>query len=140
MKAASLTSCTVAALMTVAPLLIGCGGAGDTPELGDVSGTVTLDGKPLAGALVTFQPEGGRPSTGETDESGQYTLTYSSASMGARVGKHSVRITKTDVSGTTKDGDPIEKEIVPSQYNSNSELSADVKPGSNTFDFQLKSE
>ena len=41
----------------------GCGeGApSDTPELGSVTGTVTMDGKPLANVTVTFEPETGKP-------------------------------------------------------------------------------
>ena len=125
MKAISLTSCTVctvAAMIAVVFLLAGCGGGGETPDLGEVYGKVTLDDEPLAGALVTFQPESGRPSTAETDENGEYTLSYSSTHAGAKVGQHSVRITKIDVSGTTEEGEPIEKEIVPAKYNVDSEL------------------
>ena len=58
---------------------IGCGGApSDMPELGSVTGTVTLAGKPLADAIVEFRPAEGRPSSGKTNETGAYTLQYTS--------------------------------------------------------------
>ncbi len=39
----------------------------DQPPLGRVYGKVTLDGEPLAGVIVNFQPESGRVATAETD-------------------------------------------------------------------------
>lgn len=71
---------------------LGCGGR-DLPELGTVTGTVTLDGEPLAGAIVNFTPTGtGRPSTGQTNEQGQYTLQYLPDVEGAIVGEHQVTV------------------------------------------------
>jgi hypothetical protein len=69
-----------------------------------VSGRVTLDGQPLAGAVVTFQPlrpenprAGG--STGRTDAQGQFVLTLiDPPTPGALVGKHIVTITTATVS------------------------------------------
>lgn len=82
-----------AALCCVSALLVtGCGRS-DLPELGTVSGTVTLDGQPLADAIVNFTPvQAGRPSTGQTDSSGHYTLLYVADVEGAVVGKHSVTV------------------------------------------------
>ena len=40
------------------------------PDLGDVSGTVTLDGRPFAKAHVAFEPGMGRQSIGITDGEG----------------------------------------------------------------------
>ena len=72
-----------------------------------VSGKVTLDGKPLARAGVTFQPIGskdnlnpGEGSAAKTDDNGEYTLVLVfQAKKGAVVGKHRVEI-------STKPGDP----------------------------------
>lgn len=74
--------------------IAGCGGPpDDQPELVSVSGTVTLDGKPLANALVEFQPDGpGRPSTGTTDESGEYTLQYTDEYEGVPPGGYTVSV------------------------------------------------
>ncbi|GIW98513.1 MAG: hypothetical protein KatS3mg111_1846 [Pirellulaceae bacterium] len=54
-------------------VVVGCGES--IPETAKVTGKVTLDGKPVEGAVVTFQPDGeGKPATGKTDANGQYTL------------------------------------------------------------------
>jgi hypothetical protein len=121
-------------LMLTCP--IGCNKP-DHPEVGRVSGVVTLDGKPLAGATVMFQPLEGRASLGTTDEAGKYSLTYLDGVPGAKLGKHKV-IIRTEVPG--EDGQPpIVKEKLPPRYHDHTELTAEVKPGNNTFDFSLTS-
>src|SRR4026207_1545244 len=78
-------------LIGAAVLLAGCGESG--PPMGTVTGKVTLDGKALNNALVTFTPEGGAtPSTGKTTEEGQYELIYMDR-KGALVGNHTVAVT-----------------------------------------------
>ncbi len=76
-------------LLAAALLVVvsGCGTSGSedatwvdpaTIALVPVGGTITLDGQPLKGAVVTFLPESGSTSVGETDAEGRYTLqTYS---------------------------------------------------------------
>jgi hypothetical protein len=71
---------------------LGCGRS-DLPDLGTVSGVVTLDGQPLPNAVVNFTPTGeGRPSTAETDEEGRYSLIYLQGVDGAIVGEHVVSV------------------------------------------------
>src|SRR5262249_49158964 len=53
-------------------------------------GAVTLDGKPLAHAVVSFMPKHGPIATGETDDSGHYMLSY--GREGAPVGDFVVAI------------------------------------------------
>lgn len=107
--------------------MVGCGGE----QFGNVSGKVTLDGQPLAGATVEFSPEGGSPAYGVTDEQGRYTLLFSADQKGAAVGNQRVRIFSFN------EGRPREKERVPVKYNRQSELVRDVKRGQQTFDFDL---
>jgi len=63
-----------------------------------VSGTVTLDGKPVEGATVTFHLIGddkeGRPATGQTDKAGAFRL-KSGNEDGARPGEYKVVIVKS---------------------------------------------
>jgi hypothetical protein len=70
-------------------LLLGAG-CGDSPV--PVRGTVTLDGTPVAGALVLFLPEGGtgRQASGQTGSDGSFQLTTSSSNDGALRGKYKV--------------------------------------------------
>ena len=65
-----------------------------------VSGTVTLDGKPVEGATVTFHAVGndkeGRPASGQTDKSGTFHLKTGNE-HGARPGDYKVVIIKNDL-------------------------------------------
>jgi hypothetical protein len=118
-------------------LVAGCGGP-EHPKVGRVSGVVTLDGQPLAEATVMFQPTEGRASIATTDSSGKYSLIYLDGVPGAKLGAHQV-IIRTEIPG--EDGQPpIAKEKLPKKYHENTELTAEVKPGANTFDFDLKSQ
>ena len=139
------------ATLLVCLLSAGC----DTgPGLAPVEGTVTLDGTPLAGAEVEFQPTAPdtRPSVGVTDASGHYELRYTMNEKGALLGEHIVRISMSedadldDVGGgtapTTDQGAHEEEEgagRIPARYNVDSELKETVNSGSNTIDFALES-
>ncbi len=106
-------------LPTLALLLLMAGGC--TSEFVPVSGRVTENGKPVSGAVVTFQPGGkrGAPppqatgSTGRTDENGRYTLRVISPDKpGAVMGEHTVTISvpKVDEKGTPSKRKPLPKE------------------------------
>jgi hypothetical protein len=108
--------------------LSGCG-QGDRPPLGTVHGTVMRDGRPLAGAMVLFEPvEPGRGSIGVTGDDGGFELHYLRKDKGAKVGMHVVRIT------TGRQGNAI-----PARYNTQSMLKEEVKRGDNRIDFRLTS-
>ena len=121
--------------------LTGCGGSG--PEIGHVTGTVTLDGRPVEGAMLFFEPTtGGRSSTALTDASGKYELKYIGDRMGALIGDHQVRITKSRKT-TYEDNGKIREKGVPEQFpksaNESTTLTAKVVAGENTFDFPITS-
>jgi hypothetical protein len=123
-------------LILLGPLVAGCGSNGD---LAMVKGRVTLNGEPLEGATVEFQPtaEGGSPSYGMTDDDGRYRLMSTFDTAGAMPGEHIVSIR---TAGTCFDdqGNEFEREErVPPQYNAQTELRRTVEPGSNRFDFEL---
>jgi len=116
--------------------LAGCGRSkSDRPDLALVHGVLKLNGLPVEGALVTFVPEKGRPSSGISNTDGHYELQYHQNSPGAALGHHQVRIHMTDRS----ESGIAFKEIFEPKFNSQSELTADVKPGDNTIDFLLES-
>lgn len=117
--------------VVVCLLLCGCGGVSDQPELGYVSGKVTLDGEPLAGVIISFQPDTGRAASDETDAEGHYDLEYRYKVPGCKVGPNTVSFAwPTGFEG----GRPI-----PEKYAGRSELKVDVAAGSNEFDWDLKS-
>ncbi len=116
--------------------IAGCSsGSSDIPPLGEVSGTVTLDGTPVANAEVSFLPASGSPSVGKTDDEGQYTLAYTQDESGAEIGKHTVQISKYGEAGSADDT----MNQLPAKYSQGSTLTAEVKEGQNSFDFELKS-
>jgi hypothetical protein len=119
--------------------ICGCGRTG--PELGYVTGIVTLDGEPLPDAEITFHPEtqGGSISIGSTNESGEYEMKFTRHREGAMLGKHLVQI--TTALERFEGGRMIRaKERVPVKYNQRSELTATVEPGNNSIDFKLMSD
>jgi hypothetical protein len=70
-------------------VIAGCGS--DRPPLGSLTGTVTLDGKPVQYAGLMFSPvDGGRPSVGGTNEKGEFEAMYVYGVPGAIIGKHRV--------------------------------------------------
>lgn len=72
----------------LALLAAGCGGS----NVVEVSGIVTRGGKPLSDFAVTFQPEKGRPSMGQTDSNGRFELAYTLDEKGALRAKHKVSV------------------------------------------------
>lgn len=87
------------ALLALAIPLTGCGGSGF--KVAPVAGTVTLDGKPVGGLIVNFQPasvkgttEPGPGSYAWTDKNGQFSMALISDKdyPGAVVGKHRVTL------------------------------------------------
>jgi hypothetical protein len=91
-------------------LLTGCGG-GETvklPATVPFSGKVTLDGKPLEGAILTFIPSspGGEVGTGSTNADGKYELKIGTTitKSGGVPGTYKVRINRL----STMDGKPFD--------------------------------
>ena len=133
--------------------LSGCGTGSDQPELGLVTGTVTLDDKPLKGIEVVFHPENGRPARGKTDSDGRYELTYIYKTFGTKLGHNRVEIAPNEEGededsegdgggeqdGAAKKRSKPGKIKIPARYNSKSELKANVEVGENVFDFNLES-
>ncbi len=128
-------------------VIAGCGGSKVAP----VSGTVKVNGQPLANATVVFQPsEGANPgpgSVGKTDANGRYELFGSTTNLpGASVGKHTVSITAFSGDDTVQSSAPptadkpaaVRKSLVPEEYNAKTTLTFDVPAGGTTkADFDL---
>jgi hypothetical protein len=110
-------------------LVAGCGQSG--PELAPVTGQVTLDGRPLENADLTFSVQGKSPGVARTDGDGRYEVMYKRGVMGAPVGPNKVSIT---VSSEVVRNPPR----IPPRYNTETKLEREVKAGEdNVFDFPL---
>ncbi len=131
-------------------ILVGCGGGGDAPDRPDtvpVTGTVLLDGTPVADATVTFVPNSGqeRGAVGKTDANGQYTLMTFEPGDGAIPGMFLVTVEKVEVIGGDQSDNglappPEYKDQLPTRYkNPNSSgISREVaKDGENTLKLEL---
>jgi len=79
-----------AGLIFVCALLGTCSRSG--PQIVPVSGVVTHNGKPVPFVTVYFQPTSGRPSLGNCDGEGRFTLGYTREQNGAKVDTHTVYV------------------------------------------------
>jgi hypothetical protein len=77
--------------------LPGCGDSG--PKVVPVSGTVTIDDKPLTYGYVQVLPDGWRPATGRIGADGRFTLTTTAEGDGCAVGTHPVAILASESVG-----------------------------------------
>ncbi|MEQ9409506.1 MAG: hypothetical protein RIK87_17355 [Fuerstiella sp.] len=141
-------------------LLAGCGGAprADYASLGlvDVTGTVKLDGTPLAATIIAFRDlESGGEAYGLTDEDGHYRLHFDSEEYGVTPGQKQVSISTTrKVLGLNSDseggegGESTEEEtnplalteLVPEAYRGESVLKVTVSPSTTELNFDLASD
>ena len=129
-------------LFCVVGTLVGCE---QPPQFGQVSGVVTLAGKPLEEVRVMFLPVPTGGGTGRaqseslTDKEGRYQLVYSidGETHGAVLGEHLVVIQDIAAENSRDKYQPIR---IDSSYSSASHtpLKEEVVPGEQTFDFELK--
>lgn len=83
--------CVLLAVLT----FVGCGDS--NPTTYKVTGVVTLDGKIVDGAMVTFTPSGGqdsKPAVGTSGADGKYNLTTFTGGDGALPGAYKVTVSK----------------------------------------------
>jgi hypothetical protein len=153
---------TVALLAALAVASAGCRGE---PPIAPVEGTVTKEGKPLAGVIVEFYPDpdfatGGPRSASElTDVAGHYRLRTDHGDNGAAVGRYRVCVLDTRALGAAlhrllrrdKDRSRLPKELTdklpapaaarlkPSFGRLNeTPLRAEVRPDSQVIDLVVK--
>src|SRR5262249_26422944 len=132
------------------------------PQFADVSGTITLNGRPVPDAEVVFLPDPevgtlGPSSSGYTDQKGHYELVTNQGQSGAVVGMHRVCIRDLttlpvppllDAEGNAERAGPrgvkpaSKVPRVPLPYNSPQQTplrAVEVKPEGGTLDFELGS-
>jgi hypothetical protein len=104
-----------------------------------VTGKVTVDGQPAASGAVAFSPvDGQSPTSGGKIVDGEYSVI-------ASVGSSKVAVRVPKVVGERKlyntpnsPVQPLMEESLPPEYNDNTTLVVEVKPGANEHDFNLK--
>ena len=130
-------------------LLCGCG---SSVQLGQIDGTLRLDGQPFNQVMVTFIPEDPQQpqSIGITDAEGRFRLRCGKAGVGAVVGQHRVTLVDAAVApgGRTRDDDELPEGAaapvsrVPQIYArpDKTPLRQSVAPGSQSVIFDIPSE
>jgi hypothetical protein len=130
--------------------LVGCGGKGG-PEL-PVSGIVTLDGQPVANAMVRFMPDKDTdPSStgfGQTGSDGKFVITGGQGKKGLVAGRYKVTVNKaaqidlkSDEGAGAVVGGPETKDELPAIYSSPAQtiLSYSVTGDGKPIEIQLDS-
>lgn len=126
-------------------LMLGCGGE-RIPKLGEVNGTLKLNGQPLPNVRVSFLPDpeeenSGRPSRGTTDENGQFTLFYNGDKNkpGTSIGWNRVILTDITAINSSRDDNPIPRRFAAKyQEARTTPLKFDIKSGSQTIDLNVE--
>ncbi len=117
-------------------------GCADSGSRSSVQGQVSYEGQPVDQGGIAFLPTeedaNSIRATGQIRE-GNYSL---DSRRGPNPGKYRVEITwnkKTGKKVPGEGGTPKDEtqQVIPPNYNTNSELVVDVKPGHNTIDFPL---
>ncbi len=132
-----------ASVLLVSSLLLatGCGDSG--PPRAGAEGTVTFDGAPIDGGRIMFiaaDKKGGANAHADIKD-GKYALPIG---KGPSPGGHRVEIvwfkkTGKQIVGSDPPNLVDEKiQVLPKNYNTASTLSADIKSGKNTVNFDLK--
>ena len=142
---ASKNCCPILATLTISVVGIVVTGCSQSGMESQVSGQVTLDGRPIGPGVVVFAnalPGGGNPSDGAIQPDGHYKLRTANT-KGLYPGKYKVSVSVIDeptpppgVRNMTPG-----KQLVPEKYTdvSTSDLEFEVKPGSNTINIPLSS-
>ena len=118
--------------------LTGCG-----PSLVPVEGTITLDGKPLAGATIGMELVDGekdfRLFSGETDANGRYAMRpFERGGEGALVGEYRVMIRSVKAPPGANEMTVLPKEPVPAEYQNGSKALTVPEGGITNADFAIK--
>ncbi|HTN74883.1 MAG TPA: hypothetical protein VL096_06535 [Pirellulaceae bacterium] len=130
--------------LLVLALVLGCESGPKLPPMARVSGTVTLDGKPVTRGLVQFQPDktkgtDGPVAIGMIGADGKFDLVTAQV-KGAMVGHHTVMVEARAEPKNEMDTYPAL--LVPEKYvrHETSGLAKEVVAGqANVIDLELKS-
>jgi hypothetical protein len=106
-------------------VLSGCGGNSDGPPTVPVSGSLAIDGKPVAKGSVHFHPATGRPATGIVQD-GRFTLTTYQDRDGGIAGINKVAVEVVE-EVPLKGGDTASKSLIAAKYASPDESGIEVE-------------
>jgi hypothetical protein len=117
-------------------LILGLSGCGPTTHT--VSGTVKLDGEPIAEGRITFVPEESGPGGGGPITGGHYSVAVPAGKAKVQVAASKMMKLPKGEKGMYGKTEEM-RDYIPSKYNANTELKAEITR-SIKLDFDLKSE
>jgi len=123
----------------IAAIVTAAGGCRPGPQFAEVTGTVKIDGVPADGVQVAFEPQSEDirkllpAAYGMTNAEGFYRLLRLGRDPGAPTGLHHVRMTPVEQEGG-------KNTVIHPRYQENNSLWAEVQPGKNVIDFDLRSD
>ncbi|HYT89158.1 MAG TPA: hypothetical protein VEL76_10655 [Gemmataceae bacterium] len=129
-RAARASGCLLALLA-----LIGCGDS----SMGEVRGTVKVDGQLVKEGAITFTPVNGKTATaGAEIKEGRYATRVPLGEM--KVATSVPKVTRKKKIYPTENSPEMEMkdEALPPKYNAQTELRFEVKAGTNEKDFDLQ--
>ena len=114
----------------------GCG-----PSTGTVSGTVTVNGQPATSGIISFVPADGKgaPVTVEIQSGGKYSAQSVAGAKQVQISIPVVVGKRPEYNGPGAPMLDITEESIPAKYNSETELTFDLKPGVNQKDWAVVS-
>ncbi len=116
-----------------------CLGCGDDKGLTTVNGVVTLNGEPIAKGNVAFYTQDEQPAVASAPiKEGRFTVRVPPGVMKVKMSASKAVGEKKLYDTPNSPTKPILEEQVPARYNSETELTLDVKPGRNPLaEFKL---
>ncbi|WP_146119128.1 hypothetical protein [Blastopirellula marina] len=128
--------------LAVLALAIGLAGCGPDDGMVGVSGTITMDGKPVPEGSITFTPVDGkgRPGGGAFENGSFSTRAFPGETAVQIHGHEIIQLPNPTQEQVERGLDTERKSIVPGVYNNASKLRIDISPENNTFDFDLTSD
>lgn len=114
-------------------LILGC----NNQEAASVHGDVTVDGKPLEKGVITFTGPDGKSSKANI-ENGKYDLRTTPGSNRVQISAPVATGKRKEYNGPNAPLVEITEESLPAKYHTKSELTFDVKAGSNTKDWAVE--
>jgi hypothetical protein len=122
--------------IVAATVVISITGCSNERPMGDVQGTVTVNGEPLKEGSVRFLPvNGDTQATGGSIRDGKFRVQVPVAKQRVEIAANMIDPEKTPPNATADQ--IVMKALVPDRYNFQSELTLDVVPGVNEPTFKL---
>lgn len=131
--------------------LLAAAGCGRQPELGQVTGTVLLDGRPLARGTLAFETPGRRPASARIEDGRILDATTYRLGDGVPLGPQAIAVFAREEPPPPTASSPGQSQfrpdsmagrsLIPRRYNDpgTSELSVTIEPGLNTLAIVLTS-